>query len=342
MKHDIRPVARPDFYQAIAFANHQFHTDFDALQPKLYRHYDAGATYAHTTDGVLTGLLSTYAYSWGGLQCLSVGTVCTDNAFRGQGIMSHLFAYLEERVFPAYDLITLSGRRERYETFGFAKAYPCIDYQFYPGHVGGGMQVRPAVEEDRLFECFQRYGNGVDRSEELFYDILFSGRQRPYLLVGPDMRAYAVCRESERRITELCGNVPAKLAAQVMVNRWGAGKIYLRGSNNVLDPLLLDTCDSYSVRIHGNLRIQRPEQVIRALAEPQNTGQAVIRLGEHTYRLEAAPGRVTLLEEEGPPEAEYDRLSLAYALLGHGLGTDPVRRLLRIKLPSSIFSLDGI
>mgnify|MGYP000305770542 CR=1 FL=1 len=129
MRTEIRKIGEKELAAAVAFANRQFGLDFYRLQPKLYRCNGSGASYGCYVEDSLAGMLSVYPCECKGLRCLSVGTVCTAPEFRGRGIMSRLFGYLEEAVFPDYDLLTLAGKRERYERFGFAKALCFPEYQ---------------------------------------------------------------------------------------------------------------------------------------------------------------------------------------------------------------------
>ena len=118
--------------EAVAFANCQFGLDFRQFQPKIYGFPDGGETYTYRKNGEIAGMLSVYPCIFQNYKCLSIGTVCTAPAYRGQGIMTALFTRLQEAVFPNYDIVTLCGKRERYEHFGFAKAMTYPEYWFCP------------------------------------------------------------------------------------------------------------------------------------------------------------------------------------------------------------------
>ena len=56
----------------------------------------------------------------GRLKMLDIGTVCVEENYRKQNY-AKMFAYLDQNVFPDYDLLYLSGDKTRYEHFGFIK-----------------------------------------------------------------------------------------------------------------------------------------------------------------------------------------------------------------------------
>lgn len=244
--------------EAVAFANRQFGTDFMRFQPKLYCHADAGATYTLRKDGIIAGMLSVYPSVRRGVRFLSVGTVCTDPEFRGQGVMSALFGFLQDAVFPHYDIIALSGRRERYEHFGFAKAVWFPEYWFYPENCETKLRISAASKQDAsiLLDCWTAYGSGIERSLNRMPDILQSANQKAYLLSDGRQFGYIAANCQKRRITEYCGPWPAEMAMRTLSSLWGGDKIGILGSFNCHDPALLAACDSYCLHNHGNIRMQ--------------------------------------------------------------------------------------
>ena len=97
--------------EAVAFANCQFSLDFRRFQPKIYGFPDGGGTYTYRRNDEIAGMLSVYPCTFQIYKCLSIGTVCTAPAYRGQGVMTALFTWLQKAVFPGYDIVTLCGKR---------------------------------------------------------------------------------------------------------------------------------------------------------------------------------------------------------------------------------------
>lgn len=312
MKNEICPVPWEDLPAVLEFANRQFSTDLGRLQPHLYGYPDAGTTYGCFSDEKLVGMLSVYPYRYRGLHGLSIGTVCTDINSRGRGIMGTLFTYLEHAVFPDYDLLTLAGRKERYERFGFAKALCFPEYQFYPARDSRAVEVYPvngAEANEMLFSLFVQYGNGVVRRRSRMVDILTSGGNTLYLLQQGSKISYVSCRKRDRVVTEYCGTLLITDVVAALSRLWGEGKITVRGVHNSLEPELLRVCDSYTIRNHGNIRINHGNKVIAELSE----------------------GRPSL-ECEGVLPLEE-----TYALFGYGAYRPP-----DCTIPSSLLYLDGI
>lgn len=81
-----------------------------AVSAENLRFPDGGETYTYRKNGEIAGMLSVYPCIFQNYKCLSIGTVCTAPAYRGQGIMTALFTRLQEAVFPNYDIVTLCGK----------------------------------------------------------------------------------------------------------------------------------------------------------------------------------------------------------------------------------------
>lgn len=242
--------------EAVAFANRQFGVDFLQFQSKLYGYPGTGETYTFRKDGQIAGMLSVYPMAYRNLRCLSVGTVCTAPEFRGQGVMTALFEELERDVFSNYDIITLCGKRTRYERFGFAKAITVLEYWFYP-EKAGTLQIVPATEKDctLLHDLWLRYGNGVHRRDETILNTLTSAGHEVYLLTDGVQWGYISWRQQKRIVTEHCGPWPVQQVVDTLPNAFGTGKIGVVGRYNHQDLQLLNGCDSYLIRNYGNIRI---------------------------------------------------------------------------------------
>ena len=246
--------------EAVAFANRQFGLDFLQFQSKVYANSDLGKTYTIRSDGRIAGMLSVYPTEYGQMRYLSVGTVCTAPEFRGQGMMSTLFQYLEHHVFPNYDLITLCGKRTRYERFGFAKAMTFPEYWFY-SHGQGALRLTIALGSDcaLLYDLWKTYGNGVQRTPEGMLEILRSAGHEVYLLTDGVGYGYISWKPAKRLITEYCGPWPVQTVIDSVAALAGDGKIGIIGRYNRHDDVLLHSCDSYLIRNHGNIRIPNME-----------------------------------------------------------------------------------
>ena len=312
MRPEIRKIGEKELAAAVAFANRQFGLDFYRLQPKLYRCNGSGASYGCYVEDSLAGMLSVYPCEYKGLRCLSAGTVCMAPEFRGCGIMSRLFGYLEEAVFPDYDLLTLAGKRERYERFGFAKALCFPEYQLSRKGDDRDIIICPVEdqrEEDVLAELCDRYGNGVTRRPGSVTYTLNGAGHTLYLLRRGEAVSYAACRTEQFLIVEYGGSLPLMDAAAALARLWQRETVFLLGRYNCLEPELLRICDGYFLRSHGNIRINHPAKVAAALE------------GEESVGLSRSP---LPLEE-------------TYSLLNWDSGRPPV-----LRIPSSLVYLDGI
>ena len=259
MEHVILETAE-SLPEAVAFANRQFGLEFLQFQSKVYHYPHAGETYTLRKNGKIAGMLSVYPADYQDMRCLSVGTVCTAPEFRGQGIMAALFEHLQRNVFPNYDVVTLCGRRTRYERFGFAKAMTFPEYWFYPRH-GSSLQLNVAAERDDklLYDLWENYGNGVRRPEERMLSILKSAGHEVYLLFDGTEWGYVSWKQQRQLITEYCGPWPVQLVVDALAALGGKGKIGIMGRYNCHDESLLRACDSYLIRNHGNIRISHTD-----------------------------------------------------------------------------------
>lgn len=242
--------------EAILFANCQFGVNYASFQPKIYCHESAGRTYSVRRDGKIVGMLSVYPNQYRDLKCLSVGTVCTAQQYRGEGIMCRLFAFLQEYEFPHYDIIVLCGKKTRYEFFGFAKALWFPEYLFYPAKCTGGITYTLATKKDALLlsNLWNVYGTGVTRNSDAIFDILHSASHEVYLLSDGKQSGYVCGRRGKRILTEYCGPWPAEMVISAISKQWGSEKIGMMGAYNRHDDDLLRRCDSYIIRNHGNVR----------------------------------------------------------------------------------------
>ena len=312
MRAEIRKIGEKELAAAVAFANRQFGLNFYHLQPKLYCCDSGGASYGCYVGGSLVGMLSVYPCEYKGLRCLSVGTVCTAPEFRGRGIMSRLFGYLEEAVFPDYDLLTLAGKRERYERFGFAKALCFPEYQLSRKGDDRDIIICPVEdqrEEGVLAELCDRYGNGAARQPGSVTYTLSGAGHTLYLLRRGETVSYAACRTERFLIVEYAGSLPLMDAAAALARLWRRETVFLLGRYNCLEPELLKSCDGYFLRSHGNIRINHPAKVMAALG------------GEKGTDLPRSP---LPLEE-------------TYSLLNWDSGRPPA-----LRIPASLVYLDGI
>ena len=261
----IRLEPTGEISEAVAFANRQFGLDFLKFQPKLYAHKDAGGSCTLRQDGRIIGMVSFYPVSWNNLRCLSVGSVCTAPEARGQGVMTSLFAFLQEEIFPDYDVITLSGKKVRYERFGFAKALWFPEYWFYPQSGVPALQLRPIDRQDGevLSTLWDTYGTGSLRRGERMADILQSAGHEACLLSDGAQVGYVSGRRQKGLLTEYCGPWPVQKVVDAMADLWKCAKIGILGQWNCHDEALLQSCDSFVIRNHGNIRLQTARTDLR-------------------------------------------------------------------------------
>ena len=156
--------------KVISFLNKVFHKPFPRLIPSLYGKGKNTMKYhfAANKDGVLRGAVCAYpeAIIINGIAIngIAIGMVATDKKTRGQGIMSAMLNHSFKEYQDSYEISMLTGRRHRYEHFGYYPAganylYDISDMSIKKWDKGNPYTiVKAKTEED--FEAVNKLSQG--------------------------------------------------------------------------------------------------------------------------------------------------------------------------------------
>lgn len=145
-----------DFINMVFSQNGTAH-DFKQLIPKLYSdEVDTSAChYLVKEDGKIKGVVGVFPVEMyvGGrtLQTGQVGSVSVHGYSRGKGYMKKLMGYaIEDSIKKNYDALVLSGRKNRYQYFGFQPTEIVLNYTFEEENIRHAL--KNVTAEDISFE----------------------------------------------------------------------------------------------------------------------------------------------------------------------------------------------
>ncbi len=313
-----------EFSEAVAFANRNFfaqgENDFLLLQPKVYRYPKKCCQhhYCYELDQKMVGLIGTYPIAWDDLKMLGIGTVCVEENYRKQGIMQKMFAYLDQNVFPDYDLLYLSGGKTRYEHFGFYKTGQKVSFRIKAKALAQenikALRVEPYLTADEsvnraLYRLYQS-GEKVRRNQDNFRDVLQTKGYLIYLIYdGPSLNGYLVYDNVTDSVKEIS---KTNLGLNdVLRNFWKVIEkpelCYEVSTDNSDLPWLYAISDSYRISHLVNVRIINYAKVIRSLLKQKNNlpkGTITIRIQE-AVNLKVTVG-LDISVEEIPDQPNFD------------------------------------
>ncbi|MBQ8178665.1 MAG: GNAT family N-acetyltransferase [Clostridia bacterium] len=125
---NIRVPNNEENKKVIKFLNKVFHKPFPSLIPSLYGKDKNTMQYHYVVEkeGVLSGAICAYPedITLGGVTIngVAIGMVATAKKARNQGIMGMMLRRSEEAYKDSADVMFLTGRRHRYEHFGYYPA----------------------------------------------------------------------------------------------------------------------------------------------------------------------------------------------------------------------------
>jgi predicted acetyltransferase len=221
-----------DYEELIDFSNYVFShahrpTDFPALLPKLYKreYFMDGAHYLCREDGKIKAAVGAYPLELKlcgtSLKGRGIGMVSVHPYSRSKGYMRELMnRALEDMRKDGIVFACLSGRRQRYEYFGFSPvgtvfSFECNSFNIH--HTLGKDFVSSLtlkalcpkdsalIEEIRIMhEAKPEKGAGFVRPGDRFFDILVSWKNNVYaVLDGEKFFGYLIYNKEENRISEI-------------------------------------------------------------------------------------------------------------------------------------------
>lgn len=131
---EIRVPAKEENKKVIKFLNKVFHKPFPNLIPSLYGKDKNMMDYHFVVEdnGELVGAVCAYPETIRvgeiALRGIAMGMVATKKSARGKGVMTYMLNHTESLYSKDYDVAFLTGRRHRYEHFGY---YPAGNNYIY-------------------------------------------------------------------------------------------------------------------------------------------------------------------------------------------------------------------
>ncbi|MCF0116800.1 MAG: GNAT family N-acetyltransferase [Bacilli bacterium] len=143
-----------------------------------------------------------------------IGGVCTLPKFRNKGYCSKLMEYaLKECEKNNYTMLFLTGKKSRYNRFGFENAGRKLEYIVNRKSIKRVAKdlhpvLHPLKEDDKeiIKECFKLYKNldfTVDRTEDNFYKYLLTWNNIPYYVTVDGQFVGYCCLRFKKYLCEL-------------------------------------------------------------------------------------------------------------------------------------------
>lgn len=191
--------------------NKVFHVNFPRLLPKLYTSEKyAPDHYVCRIDGKLLGaaasIKNTLTFSNGSqLSCAGVSGVAVKKKYRKRGVMNAMMtSIMADAKAENIDFMYLSGRRKRYERYGFVPAGYCANFTVNSHNVNNSpnppeitfLRYIKAVHEEELVKIYNAQSCHYDRDE--FDKVIKSWKTSKYKItvVIKDSKTvgYIVCK----------------------------------------------------------------------------------------------------------------------------------------------------
>lgn len=297
-----------DFINMV-FSMHRAPHNFCTLLPKLYGKGKQTEPFHYLAkeDGKICAVVCvlpiTLAHGGHTITCATVGSVSVHPYSRGKGYMKQLMAMaVEDMEKDGFTLSILSGRRHRYQYYGYEPGGHLLEYQFiadnfrhcaarYPEYILSlsPVDVRNAALIEELNRRYQEQSVHTFRREHDFFDICSSWNSSLYIIECKGETAGYVCGTKDR-IYELVLKDESLLFSALR-----AWFTYHSCERLSLSLPAYDTArirgvsgfyEHFSVREEDNYRIFNYGEAIsfflsvKAGMEPLSDGRLVIKIGE--------------------------------------------------------------
>lgn len=191
--------------------------DFRNIMPKAYgKGIDSSEQHVIVfEDGVPVACAGNFRFilTAGGhkYSASSFGTVSTLPQHRCRGYMTQMLNTMEKESWQRGDVFSvLTGRRARYERFGFEKFPSSYRFLFYPYNAtdpqSDNLRISPATANDKnaLYALYLKTQPIILRTEDTFFDALHTSDAKIFAIRnGEELVAYFGFSERKRIITEL-------------------------------------------------------------------------------------------------------------------------------------------
>ncbi len=311
MAERIEQLTASDFDEAMSFLNRIFRlspdTRFEHLVSTLYFPTDASmrSNYAIRRQGRIAAIVGLFPFTWvlgaARLRSALIGGVSVDPAFRNQGLMQRLMRHaLREIARARYQVVWLSGQRQRYAYYGFERCGVALNVRVNRSNLRHalGADWKPAVRMEfvsdtspllpALKALHDRQPGRCERADALFPHHLRLWCGTPFAALDADDRpvGYAVLRQDKRAVTELVvADAPRAVdVLGALMDAQGTDDFAVQSGllNRGLLATLTPLAEAVSVESAGNWRIYDWPAVVGALLNAQRLARAL------------PPGRVTL------------------------------------------------
>lgn len=260
--------------------------DFATLLPKLYGENGDGAAHHFVVreEGKIAATVLCYPVTMmlGGqrLETIGVGSVSTHPAARGKGYMKIIMDAVDELAArTGADFAVLSGKRQRYEYFGYQYGGYQLSgslMEHNAAHALSGVDARayavaPMTQAHvpQAMALLQRQPGYCVRSERAYLDILRSWNNEPFAVLKDGAAAgFGTLRQNAKscEVAELLledeNDFPAVMKA--LSARYGAISTTAAPWQKQRAAWLARVCEEFAIANNLSYKIYRPERVKQA------------------------------------------------------------------------------
>lgn len=279
---EYRIVKKNEFKELMNLMNHSFdfkneEQKFEHILPKYY--FEENENMIHIggfEDGKMVASIGIYPLVLKNenryLNCAMIGGVSTHPDYRGRGIFNHLMTEVMNYCNDKYDALILSGKRERYNRFGFE--YCGLNCYFnFSKNTKNPSKTRVKIDLldendinsiEKCLELYNRTKQTVVREKSLFVKTLKSWNNVPYILkIDNEVVGYFTVKETNF-LSEFKYEI-SHLPEIITCLKDKFGEFVVHGGNSDLENGLDKFADSYRVEYNMMYKIQNISKVIQYL-----------------------------------------------------------------------------